>query len=55
MLQSEAELLQRRAVQGVLRVLKLDDLVKYGPQLVQQGLGRHTEMSRKEMHVGENG
>lgn len=39
-LQPQGELLQRRAVQRVLRILKLDNLVKYGPQLVQKGLDR---------------
>lgn len=33
-LQSEGELLQGWAVQGVLGALELDDLVEYGPQLV---------------------
>ena len=37
-LQSEGELLQRRAVEGVLGALELYYLVKYGPQLVQKRL-----------------
>lgn len=37
-LQSESELLQCRAIQGVLGALELDDLVEDGPQLVQKRL-----------------
>lgn len=42
-LQSEGEFLQGRAVQGVLGALELDDLVEYGPQLVQKRLDGQTE------------
>lgn len=36
--QAEGQFLQCGAVEGVLGTLELDDLVKYGPQLVQERL-----------------
>lgn len=50
-LQSESELLQCRAIQGVLGALELDDLVEDGPQLVQKRLDGHTGKEFKEARV----